>query len=287
MATQVRSIASLTISFGLVTIPVKLYSATVTSERVSFNLLRKKDGSRVKQQFIAVNDGKVVERSNLVKGYEFAKDRYVQFSPAELKALEEMTTHSIDIGQFVPLESVDPVYFAATYYLAPDKGGAKPYTLLMTALREAKQCAVGRWISRGKENVVVIRPFEGGLAMHQLHFDAEVRGMKELAIEPVKISESELKLASQLIDHLAAKRFEPEKFHDEFKRRVDAAIAQKVKGKEISLAEAPVRKPEGNVIDLMSALRASLDRKSGRLASGARRAPKRAGEARSRRSATR
>jgi len=286
MATQVRSIASLTISFGLVTIPVKLYSATVTSERVSFNLLRKKDGSRVKQQYIAANDGKAVDRADLVKGYEFAKDQYVQFSPAELKALEEMTTHSIDIGQFVPLESVDPIYFAGTYYLGPDKGGAKPYALLRTALRESKQCAVGRWISRGRESIVVIRPFEDGLAMHQLHFNAEVRSMKELAIEPVKVSDSELRLANRLIDHLAAKKFDPGEFQDEFKRRVDAAIEQKVKGKEISLAEAPVSKPEANVIDLMSALRASLDTKSGR-PSGERKPPKRAAEVRSRRSARR
>jgi len=286
MATKLHSIASLTISFGLVTIPVKLYSATVTSERVSFNLLRKKDGSRVKQQYVAANDGKAVDRADLVKGYEFAKDQYVQFSPAELKALEEMTSHSIDIRQFVPLESVDPIYFAGTYYLGPDKGGAKPYALLRTALRGSKQCAVGRWISRGRESIVVIRPFEDGLAMHQLHFNAEVRSMKELAIEPVKVSDSELRLANQLIDHLAAKKFDPGEFQDEFKRRVDAAIEQKVKGKEISLAEAPVSKPEGNVIDLMSALRASLDTKSGR-PSGERKAPKRAAEVRSRRSARR
>ena len=172
MATPARSIASLTISFGLVAIPVKLYSATVSSERISFNLLRQKDGSRVKQQYIAVNDGKVVERSEMVKGYEFAKDQYVMFSAEELKALEDTTSHSIDIGQFVPLESVDPVYFDGTYYLAPDKGGAKPYTLLATALRKAHQCAVGRWISRGKEHIVVIRPIDDGLAMHQLHFQA-------------------------------------------------------------------------------------------------------------------
>src|ERR1700733_2007939 len=139
-----RAIASLTISFGLVAIPVKLYSATVASERISFNLLRKKDGSRVKQQYIAVNDGEIVDRSEMTKGYEFAKDQYVAFSPEEIKALEEATTHSIDIQQFVPLESVDPVYFDGTYYLAPDKGGLKPYSLLTTALGNSKQCAVGR-----------------------------------------------------------------------------------------------------------------------------------------------
>ncbi len=286
MATQARSIASLTISFGLVSIPVRLYSATVASERISFNLLRKTDGSRVKQQYVAVNDGKIVERTDMVKGYEFAKDQYVKFTPAELKALEEATTHSIDIGEFVPLESVDPVYFAGTYYLAPDKGGAKPYALLTTALREAKQCAVGRWISRGRENVIVIRPLEGGLAMHQLHFQAEVRDMKDLGIEPATVSGPELKLAEQLIEQLAAKRFEPSEFHDEFKRRVEVAIEQKVKGKEISLAEAPVADAGSNVIDLMSALKASLSAKADRPASE-RKSPKRASDAPRRRSARR
>jgi DNA end-binding protein Ku len=150
MATTSRSIASLTISFGLVAIPVKLYSATLSSERISFNLLRAKDGSRVKQQYIAVNDGKIVERSEMTKGNEFAKDQYVVFSPQELKELEDATSQSIDIGQFVPLESVDPVYFAGTFYLAPDKGGAKPYSLLSSALKKSKQCAVGRWTSRGQ-----------------------------------------------------------------------------------------------------------------------------------------
>src|ERR1700691_4085216 len=157
MPTQARSIASLTISFGLVAIPVKLYSATVSSERISFNLLRQKDGSRVKQQYVAVNDGKIVERSEMVKGYEFAKDQYVMFSPEEIKALEEVGTRSIDVQEFVPLASVDPVYFNNTYYLAPDKGGAKPYTLFATVLRETQRCAVGRWATRGREYVVILR----------------------------------------------------------------------------------------------------------------------------------
>jgi DNA end-binding protein Ku len=259
MATQARSIASLTISFGLVAIPVKLYSATVSSERISFNLLRQKDGSRVKQQYIAVNDGKPVERSEMVKGYEFAKDQYVMFSPEELKALEDTTSHAIDIGQFVPLDSVDPLYFDGTYYLAPDKGGAKPYTLLATALRKAHQCAIGRWISRGKEHIVIIRSIEDGLALHQLHFKAEVRELKDLGIEAAPVSEPELKLAQQLIDHLAAKRFDPNEYADEHRARVQAAIQKKVEGKEVSIAEGPVSAKGGNVIDLMEALRASID----------------------------
>ena len=277
MATQARSIASLTISFGLVAIPVKLYSATQSSERISFNLLRAKDGSRVKQQYVAVADGQLVERSEMVKGYEFAKDQYVMFSPEELKALEDTTTHAIDIGQFVPLESVDPVYFDGTYYLAPDKGGAKPYTLLATALRKTAQCAVGRWVSRGKEHIVVIRPMEDGLAMHQLHFKEQVRELKDLGIEPAPVSEPELKLAQQLIDHLAAKRFDPNEYHDEFKGRVEAAIQKKVEGKQISLAEAPAASTGGNVIDLMEALRASIDARGAKAPSlKERKAPKRA-----------
>jgi DNA end-binding protein Ku len=277
MATQARSIASLTISFGLVAIPVKLYSATVSSERISFNLLRQKDGSRVKQQYVAVNDGKPVERSEMVKGYEFAKDQYVMFSPEELKALEDTTTHAIDIGQFVPLDSVDPLYFDGTYYLAPDKGGAKPYTLLATALRQAKQCAVGRWISRGKEHIVVIRALEDGLAMHQLHFKAEVRSLKDLGLEAAPVSEPELKLARQLIDHLGAKRFDPNEYADEHKTRVEAAIQRKVEGKEVSIAEGPVSNKGGNVIDLMEALRASIDARGSKAADlKERKAPKRA-----------
>jgi DNA end-binding protein Ku len=277
MATQARSIASLTISFGLVAIPVKLYSATVSSERISFNLLRQKDGSRVKQQYVAVNDGKPVERSEMVKGYEFAKDQYVRFSPEELKALEDTTTHAIDIGQFVLLDSVDPLYFDGTYYLAPDKGGAKPYTLLATALRKAQQCAVGRWISRGKEHIIIIRALEDGLVMHQLHFKAEVRDLKDLGIEAAPVSEPELKLARQLIDQLGAKRFDPNEFVDEHRARVEAAIQRKVDGKEVSLAEGPVSAAGGNVIDLMEALRASIDARGSKAPDiKDRKAPKRA-----------
>jgi DNA end-binding protein Ku len=278
MATQPRSIASLTISFGLVAIPVKLYSATVSSGKISFNLLRQKDGSRVKQQYVAVNDGKLVERSEMVKGYEFAKDQYVMFNAEEIKALEETSSAAIDISQFVPLASVDPVFFDGTYYLAPDKGGAKPYTLLATALRKAAQCAIGRWTSRGKEHMVVIRPVEDGLAMHQLHFKAEVRDIKELGLEPAKVSDAELKLAQQLIDQLGAKRFDPDEYADEFKERVEAAIHKKIEGKEISLSDAPVSASSGNVIDLMDALRASIDaRGSKSSALKERKPPKRAG----------
>jgi DNA end-binding protein Ku len=272
-----RSIASLTISFGLVAIPVKLYSATISSERISFNLLRQKDGSRVKQQYVAVNDGALVERAEMTKGYEFAKGQYVMFSPEELKALEDTTTHTIDITQFVPLESVDPVYFDGTYYLAPDKGGAKPYSLLATALKKAKQCAVGRWISRGKEHIVVLRPMDDGLAMHQLHFKAEVRSIKDLGVEAAPVSDAELKLANQLIDQLAAKRFDPNEYVDEHRARVEAAIQRKVEGKEVSFAEPPAEGAATNVVDLMEVLKASLNARASRTGEGKeRKAPKKA-----------
>jgi DNA end-binding protein Ku len=288
MATTPRSIASLSISFGLVAIPVKLYSATISSERISFNLLRAKDGSRVKQQYVAVNDGKIVERSEMTKGYEFAKDQYVIFSAEELKELEDKTSHSIDIAQFVPLETVDPVYFAGTYYLAPDKGGSKPYSLLVAALKKSRQCAVGRWTSRGKEHVVVIRPLDEGLAMHQLHFQAEVRTMNDLGVEAATVSDAEMTLANQLVQHLSVKRFDPNEFVDEFKGRVEAAIERKVQGKEVSLAEAPVSSSKANVIDLMAALKASLNAREKKPSEiKERKAPKRAASAAPRKSARR
>jgi DNA end-binding protein Ku len=276
MATTARSIASVSISFGLVTIPVKVFSATLTSERIRFHLLRSSDSSRVKQQYVAVNDGKLVDRSEMSKGYEFAKDQYVTFSPQELKQLEDATTHSIDIQQFVPLETVDPVYFGDTYYLAPDKGGAKPYSLLSKALENSKQCAIGRWVSRGKEHIVLIRSMQHGLALHQLHFKAEVRSIKDVGVEAAAVSEAELKLADQLIDHLAAKRFDPNEYEDEFRARVQAAVDRKVQGKEVSTAEAPERSSTSNVIDLMSALKASLEGKSGAGSTSQRKGPKRA-----------
>ncbi len=288
MATAPRSIASLTISFGLVAIPVKLYSATVSSERISFNLLRRSDGSRVKQQYVAVNDGKLVERSEMTKGYEFAKDQYVIFSADELKTLEDSTSHSIDIEQFVPLDSVDPVYFDGTYYLAPDKGGAKPYALLVTALQKSNRCAICRWTSRGKEHIIALRAMSDGLAMHQLHFKAEVRTMKELGVEPMHVSDNEVKLANQLIEQLAAKKFDPNEYADEHRARVEAAIQRKVEGKEVSLAEPPRVASSGNVVDLMQALKASLNAGGAKASeSKERKGPKRAGAEAPARSAAR
>ena len=255
-----RSIGSLTVSFGLVAIPVKLYSATESSRAISFNMLHKTDGSRLKQQYMCVKEGVPVEREDIVKGYEFAKDQYVIFTPEELKAMEEAGTHSADIAEFVPLESVDPVYFDKAYYLAPDKGGAKPYALFARALRESSRCALGRWAARGKQYIVMIRPVEDGLVMQQLLYADEVRSIKDIDIPKTEVKEGELKLAQQLIEQQSSEGFDPTAYKDEVRARIEAAIQKKVEGQEITLAEGA--EPGGaQVIDLMEALRASLERK--------------------------
>jgi DNA end-binding protein Ku len=256
-----RSIASLTVSFGLVSIPVKLYSATQSSGSISFNLLHKGCGSRLKQQYLCAKDEVVVPREDMVKGYEFAKDQYVMFTPEELKALEETGTHTAEITEFVPIASVDPVYFDKAYYLAPDKGGAKPYALLTKALTETDRCALGRWASRGKQYIVMIRPIDGGLVMQQLLYATEVRSIKEIDIPATDVKANELKLAEQLIQQQAADAFDPAAYKDEVKERIEAAIQKKVEGQEIAVAETV---PEGGaqIIDLMEALRASLAKKA-------------------------
>ncbi len=254
-----RSIASLTVSFGLVSIPVKLFSATEASRAISFNLLHKACGSRLKQQYMCVKEEVPVAREDMVKGYEFAKDQYVMFTPEELKALEEAGTHSADISEFVPAESVDPVYFDKAYYLAPDKGGAKPYALLAKALSQSKRVALGRWAARGKQYIVMIRPVEDGLVMQQLLYAGEVRSIRDIDIPKTEVKDAELKLAQQLIEQQAVERFDPSAYTDEVRTRVEAAIEKKVQGQEITMAEAP--QAGGQVIDLMEALRASLEKK--------------------------
>jgi DNA end-binding protein Ku len=277
-----RSIGSLTVSFGLVAIPVKLYTATQSANTISFNLLHKTDGSRLKQQYLCQKEGVVVERDDIVKGYEFAKDQYVRFTPEEIKALEEVGSHAVEISEFVPIESVDPVYYDKTYYLAPDKGAAKPYALLTEALKQSGRCAVGRWATRGKGYIVILRPIGDVLAMQQLHYAADVRPASEVEIPKPDVKPAELKLAQQLIDQQAAAGFDPTAFKDETRARIEAAIQKKVEeGTEISVTERPAE-GEGKVIDLMDALRASLERSEsaraqvGRL--GPRKAPKRVEE---------
>jgi len=252
-----RSIASLSLSFGLVSIPVKLYSATESSGAVKFNLLSK-DGSRLKQQYVSEQDQAVVPRSEMVKGYEFEKDRFVLFSAEELKALEESSDPSIEIMSFIPEKSVDALYYDKAYLLAPDKRGGKPYALLMEAMRQSGRCALATWAWKGKQYVVQVRPAEDGLVLQQLLYADEVRSLKDLGIEKVEVSPAELKLALQLIEQIAADSYEPSQYEDGEKKRILAAIDQKIAGKQIVAAAHPEDEAGGQVIDLMAALQASL-----------------------------
>ena len=254
-----RSIASLTLSFGLVSIPVKLYSATESSSTVRFNLLAK-DGSRVKQQYISEKDQSVVKRGDMIKGYEFEKDRFVLFTPAELKALEESSSHAVEIVSFIPEQTVDPIYYDKAYLLAPDKRGAKPYTLLMEAMRHSGRCALAKWAWKGKQYVVQVRPAMGdGLILQQLLYAEEVRPLAELNIETVAIAPTELQLALQLIEQISEDNYDPKQFEDTEKQRILAAIDGKIAGREIVSNEVAEAASGGaEVIDLMAALRASL-----------------------------
>jgi DNA end-binding protein Ku len=254
-----RSIGSLTVSFGLVAIPVKLFTATQSQNSISFNMLHKTCGSRLRQQYVCIKEDVIVERDDMVKGYEFAKDQYVRFTPEEIKALEEAGSHSVEISEFVPVESIYPVYFDKTYYLSPDKGANKPYALLIEAMNEAKLAAVGRWATRGKAYIVLIRPINNVLTMQQLHFAADVRPSTEVDVPKTEVKAQELKLAKQLIEQQTSAKFDPAAYTDEHRGRIQAEIQKKVEGQEISVAEI---EPEstGKVIDLMEALRASLER---------------------------
>jgi len=255
-----RSIATLTVSFGLVSIPVRLFSATEASKAISFNLLHSTCGSRLKQQYLCVKEEVVVPREEMVKGYEFAKDQYVIFKPEELKAMEEAGTHMAEITEFVPLSSVDPVYFDKAYYLAPDKGGAKPYALLTRALMESGRCALGRWAARGKQYIVMIRAVKEGLVMQQLLYAGEVRSIREIEIPETEVKDAELKLAQQLIDAQSSDTFDPSAYTDQVSARIEAAIQKKVEGQEITMQDEP--EVGAQVIDLMEALRASLEKKA-------------------------
>jgi DNA end-binding protein Ku len=251
-----RSIGSGTISFGLVSIPVKLFPATQPSATVSFHMLHAKDGSRLKQQYVCAKDGDVVPREETVKGFEFAKDRYVTFTGEELKALDEIATQTIDIAEFVPASQVDPVYFDKAYYLGPEKGGAKAYRLLAEALTQSGKAALARYAARGKQYLVLIRPRSGRLVMQQLCYPDEVRSVEEIVVDSPEPKETEVQLALQLIEQTSSPAFHPENYEDAVKKRVLEAIEQKVAGGQIHAA-APAE-PQAQVIDLVDALKASL-----------------------------
>lgn len=268
-----RAIASTTISFGLVTVPVKLYSTGQSSNKISFNMMHEACEARVRQQYVCVKCDEVVDRNELVKGYEFAKDQYVLFTPDELAEIETPVTEGIEIREFVEAEDVDPVYYDRAYYLGPDKGGARAYRLLSEALDETDRVAIGQYAARGKAYLVMLRPRNGGLVMEQLRYADEVRSFDEIEVGDVEVKKQELDLARQLIEAAASEEFEPGKYEDTVRAQMVAMIEAKVEGEEVSVA--PAARAEPQIIDLMSALKASLDKegkkpaaKAGRKASG-------------------
>ena len=303
----IRSIASLSLTFGLVSIPVKVYLATESSAAIKFKLMAA-SGARLRQQYVedaaplevgshaeaepeepsefeeaaargstvtplparrghmmaSIVEGdhiepQVIERAEMVKGYEFQKGQFVLFSPSELKALEAESRHTIDIVSFIPEQSVDPIYFDKAYFLAPDKRGAKPYSLLHRAMQHTGGCALAKWAWRSKEYVVQIRPAQGGMVLQQLLYADEVRSIDALGIEFAAVGDTELKLATQLIEQIAAAAYDPHAFVDEEKQRILAAVEKKIAGEQVvshAVAEQP--KPSAQVVDLVAALRASL-----------------------------
>lgn len=299
-----RSLASLSLSFGLVSIPVKVYSATEASAAVRFKLLSR-GGQRVRREYVATDDvpvlaeedgdsgapaaappvpaeaahagrpsaraavrasepdvaaparGSSLGADEIVKGYEFEKGRFVTFTSAELKALAESSRPTIDIVSFIPSGSVDPLYFDKAYYLAPDARGSKTFSLLHAAMRSSGRAALAKWAWRAKEYVVEIRPAGNGFVLQQLRYADEVRSIDDLGIELAPVGDTELALALRLIEQIADERYDPQRFVDEEKQRILAAVEKKIAGRKV-VAEPPARAPSAEVIDLVAALRASL-----------------------------
>ena len=252
-----RSIGNATISFGLVSVPVNLYSSSESKASVSFNMLHKKCGGRLKQQYICPRDNnEVVERTDIVKGYEFAKDQYVVLSTEELKAIEEKATQMIDVIEFVPLAKVDREYLEKVYYLGPDKGADRAYRLLVAALLDTGKAALGQYAARGNQHLVLLRPLNGVLVMEQLHYADEVRPTTEVTVPEGEVKPMELALAKQLIEQTTNENFEPLKYKDTVRERILETIQRKVEGQDITTDIAP--ESGSKIIDLMDALKASL-----------------------------
>ena len=251
-----RPTATATISFGMVSIPVKLFSATESKASISFNMLHDKCKGRVKQQYTCPQDNdEVVDRKSMVKGYEFAKDQYVVFTAEEIKKMEEEKTGLVDIAEFLDIKQVDPIYYEGASYLAPDKGGEKAYRLLCDAMKSTGRVAVAKWAARGKQYLVLLRPLQNVIILQQLRYPDEVRPLDEVPVGTAESKESELKLAVQLIDQITSTAFEPAQYEDEVRKRMQAAIDRKIQGQEI--ASAP-EQPRAQIVDIMEALKASL-----------------------------
>lgn len=251
-----RAIATGQIAFGLVSIPVKLFSAAESSEKISFNMLHRDCGNRIQQQLFCPKDERTISRDEVVKGYEFSKGQYVLFNEEELKTLEEKSTQQIEITEFVKSDLIDPIYFEKPYYLGPDKNGSRAYALLSAAMQETGRWAIAKYAARGKGYLVIIRPLGKGLVMQQLYYPNEIRSIDEIEIGDAEVKDNELKMAVQLAEMSASDEFRPEQYRDEVRDRVRALIQKKIEGEQITNNQD--EEPRAQVIDLMEALRRSL-----------------------------
>jgi DNA end-binding protein Ku len=294
-----RSISTGSLSFGLVNVPIKMYSTTASRASggdggVHFHWLHESCGTRVKQQYYCPKHEKAVGRDELVRGYEVSKGKYVKVSAEELEATKIDKRESIDILAFVPIESVDVLYLEHAYFLAPDKGGSKGYAVLAEAMRRSNRVAIGKYAARGTEHVVSIRTDGHVLLMHQLRYADEVRSPDDIPVEKPKVSDKELALAEKLIEQTAEASFDAASFEDESKAKKKALIARKTAAGDVATDEEAAREEGhrgGKVIDLMDALKASLGggKAAGGRHGGTKKAParpKRAARARSSRSRT-
>ena len=242
------------LTFGLISMPVKLFSGA-RSSGISFNMLHRDDLSRLKQQYVCLADGKVVDRSDIVKGYEYRKDEYVVIEPEEIKKIEPKTAKTMEILEFVKASEVDPVFFESSYYMIPDEAGRRPYALLTKAMEESEYVAIAKLTMHNREYTVFLRPHEGGMMLHTMYYEEEVRKVEGFGAPDVELKEAEVKVANQLIEALAAD-FDPEKYHDTFQENLKKLIQTKLEGGTIAEVEKP--KKLAPVVDLMSALKQSL-----------------------------
>jgi len=248
------------LTFGLISMPVRLFSGA-RSKGISFHMLHRDDHARVKQQLICSEEDKVIDRSEIVKGYEYRKGEYVIIEPEEIKKIEPKTAKAMEILEFVKQEEIDPLYFESSYYLAPDEGGKKPYALLTRALEETEYVAIAKLAMHNREYTVILRPHEHGLVLHTMYYQDEVREMPDIGTDHMNLRESELKVAHQLIEALAAK-WDPTKFHDTFEDNLKKLIKAHLEGKEIKAVEKPRRLSPP--VDLMAALKQSLAQMDGK-----------------------
>jgi DNA end-binding protein Ku len=251
-----RSIGTATISFGLVSIPTKLYTTNESGSEIHFNMLHDADGGRLKQQYICTKCNEVVDREHTVKGYEHAKGQYVVLSAEELKALDAVATQTIALEEFVPADKVDPLFVEKSYYLGPDKGGERAYKLIRDAMLETGLVGIASYSARGKQYIVALRPFHEGLILHQLRYAQEVKPWSEVPLPDLpELKPQEIGLAKQIIQQIQHESWNPAQYKDEVQERMMDLINKKIEGQEITVQpEAPA----GKVIDLMAALKASL-----------------------------